>query len=81
MASANRIIFNSRAFDRILHGAGTVRAISDAAYRMASAAPGTHVNMLHASTRAIAFVATNKRASPEQAEAQREALESAAHGA
>lgn len=83
MARPNRIKFNSRAFARILTGGGTMRAVTGAAYRMRAHAGGTVVRSRignYGGGRAIAYVVTQPK-SPEQAEAQREALEAAAHGA
>lgn len=80
--AGNTIKFNSRAFRRILTGGGTMRAVSDAAYRMASRATGTVVRTRiggYGGGRAIAYVVTQPK-TPEDAERQREALESAAHG-
>ena len=78
----NTIKFNSSAFRRILTGGGTMRAVTNAAYRMSSRAGGTVVRSRiggYGGGRAIAYVVTQPK-TPEQAEAQREALESAAHG-
>lgn len=79
----NTIRFNSKAFARILKGGGTMRVVSDAAYRMRSHAPGTVVRTRiggYGGGRAIAYVVTMPK-TPEQAVSQREALEAAAHGA
>ena len=81
--ATNKIRFNSRAFDRILKGSGTMRVVSDAAYRMRSRVPGAVVRTRignYGGGRAIAYVVTQPK-TPEQSESQREALEAAAHGA
>ena len=77
------IKFRSAGFRQILTSPGTRRAVNDQAYRISSRAKGTHVNSLIGSWgggRAIAFVQTAAK-SQVQAEEQREALESAVHGA
>lgn len=80
--ASGKIKFNSRAFARILKGGGTMKAVSDAAYRMRGRAAGSVVRTRigsYGGGRAIAYVVTRPK-TPEQAEAQREALEAAAHG-
>lgn len=79
----NRIRFNSAAFARILKGSGTMRAVSDAAYRIRSGVDGAIVRTRignYGGGRAIAYVVTQPK-TPEDAASQREALEAAAHGA
>ena len=81
--ATNKIKFNSRAFRQILVGGGTMRAVTDAAYRMRSHARGAVVRSRiggYGGGRAIAYVVTQPK-TPEEAEQQREALEAAAHGA
>lgn len=80
---ATKIKFVSSGFRRILTGAGTRRAVSDAAYRMASRVAGARVRTTiggYGGGRHIAYVVTNPKTAIES-ERQREALESAVHGA
>ena len=76
----NRIKFLNSGFHRILNSAGTRRAVNDAAYRIAAkAGHGTRVRQMQGDFgggRPIAVVATHAK-TPEEAEAAREALESA----
>lgn len=76
----NRIKFLDSGFHRILNSAGTRRAVNDAAYRIAAkAGHGTRVRQMQGGFgggRPIAVVATHAK-TPEEAEAAREALESA----
>lgn len=80
---ANKIKFISSGFRRILTGAGTRRAVNDAAHRMSSGVPGSKVRQMvggYGGGRQVAFVMTNPKTAKES-EQQREALESAVHGA
>lgn len=79
-----QIKFLSRGFHAIVNSGGTQRAVHDAAYRVASAAGhGVVVRDMrggYGGGRPIAFVATHAKTA-EEADAAREALESAAYGA
>jgi len=81
--ASNRIRFNSKAFVRILNSPGTNRVVRDAAYAMASrAGGGVRARVMQGGFgggRPIGVVATHAR-TPEEAERQREALESAVAG-
>lgn len=83
MGRSNKIKFNSRGFKQILLGSGTSSAVNAAAYRMRSrAGKGIVVRSMvggYGGGRAVAFVTTQAK-TPEDAEHQRESLESAAHG-
>ena len=83
MGRPNKIKFNSRGFRSILMGPGTRSAVNAAAYRMRShAGKGIVVRSMvggYGGGRAIAFVTTQAKTA-EDAERQRESLESAAHG-
>lgn len=76
----NRIKFLNSGFHRILNSAGTRRAVNDAAYRIAAkSGHGTRVRQMQGGFgggRPIAVVATHAK-TPDEAEAAREALESA----
>lgn len=78
--ASNKIKFISAGFHAILNSGGTRRAVNDAAYRIAAGAGhGTRVRQMQGGFgggRPIAVVATHAR-TPEEAEAAREALESA----
>ena len=84
MARPNRIKFLDSGFIRILNSAGTRRAVNAAAYRIAHGAGGSvRVKQMQGGFgggRPIAIVATHAK-TPEEAERDREALESAANGA
>ena len=80
---ATKIKFLSSGFRRILTDAGTRRAVNDAAYRMSSRVTGARVRTTiggYGGGRHIAYVVTNPKTAAD-AERQREALESAVHGA
>ena len=78
--ASNKIKFIDAGFHAILNSGGTSRAVNDAAYRIASkAGHGTRVRQMmggFGGGRPIAVVATHAK-TPEEAEAAREALESA----
>lgn len=79
----NTIKFNSSAFRTILTGAGTRAAVNGAAGRIHAAAGfGPRVSTIiggYGGGRVVAFVTTKAR-TPEEAEKQRERLESAVMG-
>lgn len=78
----NKIKFNSTGFKAILMGSGTRTAVVSAASALSSRAPGTKLRPTiggYGGGRHIAYVATSAK-TPEDAERQREALESAVHG-
>lgn len=81
---AGKIKFNSRGFHQLINTAGVRRAVHDAAYRIKqTAGDGTRVKEIrggYGGGRPVAFVVTQPK-TPEEAEAQRDALERAAHGA
>lgn len=76
----SKIKFIDRGFHAVLNAGGTRRAVSDAAYGIASkAGHGTRVHQMQGGFgggRPIAVVATHAK-TPEEADAAREALESA----
>lgn len=76
----NQIKFIDRGFHAVLNSGGTARVVGDAAYRIAhQSGHGTRVRTMHGGFgggRPIAIVATHAR-TPEEADAAREALESA----
>lgn len=80
----NQIKFLDSGFHRILNSAGSRRVVNDAAYRIAArAGHGTRVRQMQGGFgggRPIAVVATHAK-TPEEADAAREALESASMGA
>lgn len=80
----NQIKFLDSGFHRILNSAGTRAAVHNAAYSIrARAGEGVRVKETvgeFGGGRPIAFVVTHAK-TPEDAERQREALESAANGA
>ena len=77
----NKIKFISAGFHAVLNTGGTRRAVNDAAYRIAAkAGNGVRVHQMQGDFgggRPIAVVATHAK-TPEEADAAREALESAA---
>lgn len=80
----NQIKFINAGFHAILNSGGTKRAVNDVAFRMASRAGGTtRVRQMQGGFgggRPIVIVATHAR-TPQEAERDREALESVANGA
>lgn len=78
-----RIRFNSSGFRRILMGAGTRMVVNAEAYRISSRVPHSVVRSMvggYGGGRQVAFVVTKPKTAKES-EQQREALESAVHGA
>ena len=78
----SKIKFNSTGFKAILMGPGTRIAVMIAASDLSSRAPGTKLRPTiggFGGGRHIAYVSTSAK-TPEDAERQREALESAVHG-
>lgn len=78
----NKIKFNSAGFKAILMGSGTRTAVVSAASALSSRAHGTKLRPTiggYGGGRHIAYVVTSAK-TPEDAERQREALESAVHG-
>lgn len=80
MTRQNKIKFIDRGFHAILNSGGARRVVSDAAYRIAAkAGHGTRVRQMQGGFgggRPIAVVATHAK-TPAEADAAREALESA----